>query len=563
MHTFAQKPARPSASASTAELSHGKRAGTPRFLSSSRLHAAPGRQAGGETLQRKTDQAPAPESEIEDEEDMLQLKTDQGSAPVPDTEDEEEILQPKSSATGEATGSSGARDTSSAPGGMPRWLTRSVEAMSGEDISDVRVHHNSSEPKKINALAYTKGKDIHVGPGQERYLPHEAWHAVQQRQGRVSATIREHGVSINDDRGLEREADTMGKKALQAPSRSHRGAPDSVAARRPKSSAGASSSTVQRGLPAMWAAATASWEAASAAVATIATVGGAAAGTYIGVTPGDSGIASLILPSNQMSATDRRKLTQIAYFRIVNEYVDRYLTVHPEVREELDAADATPAPSDSGVPTDAGDTDAEAPAPAAAEPAGGGGPTGAPTASAIDDVVMQAAKNSIQLELETVLEANAVVGGGLFEFKWGEDNTRGLGYGRGSSGSAERVGVTGFLRFRNIQASVLKETLTLSSDAKKAVGSLSGEGEEMIVHRFIGGSIGGDYAWSAWQDLAVNIEGGAAQPGTAENGSAKLTVITNWYWGRWGPDSETKMQNELHVLDDGSVVITVDYQGTP
>jgi hypothetical protein len=54
-----------------------------------------------------------------------------------------------------------------------------------------------------------------VGQGEERYLPHEAWHVVQQRQGRVQPTLQAEGVAINDDASLEKEADVMGSKALR------------------------------------------------------------------------------------------------------------------------------------------------------------------------------------------------------------------------------------------------------------------------------------------------------------------------------------------------------------
>ena len=83
----------------------------------------------------------------------------------------------------------------------------------------VAVHYNSSKPAKLGALAYAQGNDIHLGPGQEQHLPHEAWHVVQQKQGRVNPTKQFKtmlGVAINDDIGLEREADVMGSKALQS-----------------------------------------------------------------------------------------------------------------------------------------------------------------------------------------------------------------------------------------------------------------------------------------------------------------------------------------------------------
>jgi hypothetical protein len=99
--------------------------------------------------------------------------------------------------------------------GLPDRLKAGVEALSGLSMDDVRVHRNSSEPSKLQAHAFARGSEIYLAPGQETHLPHEVWHIVQQEQGRVSATQRlANGVPINDDKGLEREADLMGEKAL-------------------------------------------------------------------------------------------------------------------------------------------------------------------------------------------------------------------------------------------------------------------------------------------------------------------------------------------------------------
>lgn len=94
--------------------------------------------------------------------------------------------------------------------GMPDSLKERLEAGSGVDLSDVRVHYNSDKPARIQARAYTQGNEIHLGPGQERYLPHEGWHAVQQKQGRVTPTGWYNGQAVNEDEALEQEADTMG-----------------------------------------------------------------------------------------------------------------------------------------------------------------------------------------------------------------------------------------------------------------------------------------------------------------------------------------------------------------
>jgi hypothetical protein len=96
---------------------------------------------------------------------------------------------------------------------IPDPLKTGLEQLSDTDLSGVRVHYNSSKAAQLNALAYTQGQDIYVGPGQEKHLPHEGWHAVQQMQGRVKPTMRAHGLSMNDEERLEREADIMGAKA--------------------------------------------------------------------------------------------------------------------------------------------------------------------------------------------------------------------------------------------------------------------------------------------------------------------------------------------------------------
>lgn len=98
--------------------------------------------------------------------------------------------------------------------GLPDNLKAGVESLSGYSMDDVKVHYNSSMPAKINALAYSQGMDIFLGPGQKEHLPHETWHAAQKKQGRVRANTSFMGMPGNDDAKLEKEADEMGKKAL-------------------------------------------------------------------------------------------------------------------------------------------------------------------------------------------------------------------------------------------------------------------------------------------------------------------------------------------------------------
>jgi len=99
---------------------------------------------------------------------------------------------------------------------LPDNLRQGVEALSGLSMDHVRVHYNSPVPAQLQALAYSQGSDIHLAPGQERHLPHEAWHVVQQAQGRVRPASAEGGKA-DEDPVLAHEADVMGAKAALGP----------------------------------------------------------------------------------------------------------------------------------------------------------------------------------------------------------------------------------------------------------------------------------------------------------------------------------------------------------
>jgi hypothetical protein len=94
--------------------------------------------------------------------------------------------------------------------GLPDALKSGMESLSGFDLGDVRVHYNSTKPAAVQAHAYALGNDIHVAPGQEKHLAHEAWHVVQQKQGRVKPTMQ-----LSNSAELEKEADIMGAKAAR------------------------------------------------------------------------------------------------------------------------------------------------------------------------------------------------------------------------------------------------------------------------------------------------------------------------------------------------------------
>lgn len=105
------------------------------------------------------------------------------------------------------------RRTDSDTASLPEDLRTGIESLSGVAMDDVNVHYESDQPGAINALAYAQGSDIYLGSDQESELPHEAWHVVQQKQGRASATTQHRGQALNDDPALEAEADAMGDRA--------------------------------------------------------------------------------------------------------------------------------------------------------------------------------------------------------------------------------------------------------------------------------------------------------------------------------------------------------------
>ncbi len=72
---------------------------------------------------------------------------------------------------------------------LPAHLKSRIESLSGMSMDHIKVHYNSVQPAILQAHAYAQGSNIHVAPGQEK-LPHEAWHVVQQKQGRVKPTMQ-------------------------------------------------------------------------------------------------------------------------------------------------------------------------------------------------------------------------------------------------------------------------------------------------------------------------------------------------------------------------------------
>lgn len=97
--------------------------------------------------------------------------------------------------------------------GLPDTLAKGVENLSGMSMDNVTVHRNSDQPAQLNAYAYARDPDIHLAPGQEVHLPHEAWHVAKQAQGRVNPVKQTMGDVVNDDQPLAQTADEVGARA--------------------------------------------------------------------------------------------------------------------------------------------------------------------------------------------------------------------------------------------------------------------------------------------------------------------------------------------------------------
>jgi hypothetical protein len=126
---------------------------------------------------------------------------------------------------------------------LPARVRQKMEGALGADFSDVRIHEGS-DAESLEAVAFTRGADIHFAPGAyspeslkgQEVLGHELAHVVQQRAGRV-ALPRGAGAPINADPGLEAEAEGLGKQAARSRTPAFFGRPE-----RPSAPAGATSS---------------------------------------------------------------------------------------------------------------------------------------------------------------------------------------------------------------------------------------------------------------------------------------------------------------------------------
>ena len=156
---------------------------------------------GGGTLQFVDNRPmnPVLQQVEEDEEDTLQGKFNQA---LQREEDEEDMLQGKFEQPVQ-------REVDEDEAALQGWFEAPVQKKNETGMPD----HLKVGVEELSGLAYTQGTDIHVAPGQEQHLPHEAWHVAQQMAGRVEPTTEVGGMPVNDNVALEHEADVMGAKA--------------------------------------------------------------------------------------------------------------------------------------------------------------------------------------------------------------------------------------------------------------------------------------------------------------------------------------------------------------
>ena len=107
-------------------------------------------------------------------------------------------------------------------GSLPDPVRSKMERAFNADFSGVTVRE-SSEASNLGAYAFTRGTELFFAPGQydpvsqrgQSLIGHELAHVVQQSEGRVAPTVQAKGMAINDDAGLEAEADDLGARAAR------------------------------------------------------------------------------------------------------------------------------------------------------------------------------------------------------------------------------------------------------------------------------------------------------------------------------------------------------------
>lgn len=134
-------------------------------------------------------------------------------------------LQRKRAPNAAEPGAEAAADTGAptSDGPLPAPVQAKMERSFNADFSDVQIHTDSPAAGAIGAHAFTQGEEVHFAPGQydpgsqsgQALIGHELSHVVQQREGRVKAPMQARGLPVEDDPGLEHQADVEGERAAK------------------------------------------------------------------------------------------------------------------------------------------------------------------------------------------------------------------------------------------------------------------------------------------------------------------------------------------------------------
>ena len=455
---------------------------------------------------------------------------------------------------------------------LPKDVQMAMEETLGEDFSAVRVHVDGVA-ERFGGLAFTSGNDIHFASGKydpysqigRELLGHELTHVVQQRHNRVPASKASGSPSIVYDQALEDEADREGARAASAPKRMATAQDKRLLSE--KTAAIHQAGVMQGFGPAfLTSLGITSWEAAAQAAAVIGAtaVTGGAIGSAI--SRGSSGVQSLTLPENVTTVIDRQSLARIAQFRIVNEYISRYVLTHPNALEQLQAA-ATGRGA-RGAPAGREGEEATAAATgggARGAPAGREGeeatatptaPTGAPEASAIDQEIMRGVRERVRGELTCELERDSLITNRR-EYLWTEDNAHDV---------PDRVGVSGYVILTQLEGAALEVTPHLTGPAAivRDYLNLPEEGQRLTVRKFISGQFSGQIIESMWDDLTISVVGARPSIGRHTCGGPEIRVRTEWFWNFTGPVNSTTFVDIFIVVEEnGRPLVTFFPEGTP
>ncbi len=170
----------------------------------SRLLRQPEEEKEEEPLRAKLDHNSLQRQPEEMEEELLQGKYESVQCQSPE-EEEAVALRGKSTASVMPIQLQSKLGDTANLTGMSGRLKAGMEAFSGINFLGIPDHTNSSKPAQLNALTHTQRQGLYLDPGQEKHLPHEGWHAVQQKKGQVKPTMHAKGGSISEAAGRSSE----------------------------------------------------------------------------------------------------------------------------------------------------------------------------------------------------------------------------------------------------------------------------------------------------------------------------------------------------------------------